>query len=433
MLPLKLIHKSHPNATYETQDNKRIRDIVIADKNDTDEFWFDYNKKDEFHLEFIPRNLVAEINELAKPSITDKRPQVYLDNIARSKVIPTLIESVIESMPTPHETDESKIVFIDYLVLVPLDHIFSELKIYVPSNKAGMTRLPRTNLKDMIGRYVSCKIVNLKRCILPHSYDTKTIWNNYYAEGSIERAEQLACADIKSTIAEVRVEDDIRTQIDQKGNFKGSFVRNQRVVERLKEERDSLLSSIFNGVIAQTSNRGIYVICTKKEYHYFTVYIPRGRISYLYESIVPSAAAKFKVGEQIRFKLVEEQTYLEGKGLENQILADSKCLETPPREQILKLIDENKLVGSTHKAYVVAYDITRGHRIELEDIAGAIVKLNSDARITPDFVLKRTPIFVKVDRARRFPGPEDDQRYTVYCSYIADASSKEKVVSAFEF
>ncbi|RSI59626.1 hypothetical protein D8865_09135 [Streptococcus mitis] len=422
MLPLKLIHKSHPNATYATQDNKRIRDIVIADKNDTDEFWFDYNKKDEFHLEFIPRNLVAEINELAKPSITDKRPQVYLDNIARSKVIPTLIESVIESMPTPHETDESKIEFIDYLVLVPLNQVYSELKIYVPSNKAGMTRLPRTNVRDMVGRYVSCKIVNLKRCILPHSYDTKTIWNNYYAEGSIERAEQLACADIKSTIAEV-----------QRGEVKNSVVLNQRVVERLKEERASLLSSIFNGVIAQTSNRGIYVICTEKDYHYFTVYIPRGRISYLYESIVPSSTSKFKVGEQIRFKLVEEQTYLEGKGLENQILADSKCLETPPREQILKLIDENKLVGSTHKAYVVAYDITRGHRIELEDIPGAIVKLNSDARITPDFVLKRTPIFVKVDRARRFPGPEDDQRYTVYCSYISDASSKEKAVSAFEF
>lgn len=422
MLPLKLIHKSHPNATYATHDNKRIRDIVIADKNDTDEFWFDYNKKDEFHLEFIPRNLVAEINELAKPSITDKRPQVYLDNIARSKVIPTLIESVIESMPTPHETDESKIEFIDYLVLVPLNQVYSELKIYVPSNKAGMTRLPRTNVRDMVGRYVSCKIVNLKRCILPHSYDTKTIWNNYYAEGSIERAEQLACADIKSTIAEV-----------QRGEVKNSVVLNQRVVERLKEERASLLSSIFNGVIAQTSNRGIYVICTEKDYHYFTVYIPRGRISYLYESIVPSSTSKFKVGEQIRFKLVEEQTYLEGKGLENQILADSKCLETPPREQILKLIDENKLVGSTHKAYVVAYDITRGHRIELEDIPGAIVKLNSDARITPDFVLKRTPIFVKVDRARRFPGPEDDQRYTVYCSYISDASSKEKAVSAFEF
>lgn len=422
MIPLKFLQKTHPDATYATQDNKRIRDIIIADKNDDDEFWFDYNKKDEFHLEFIPRNLVAEINELAKPSITDKRPQVYLDNIARSKVIPTLIESVIESMPTPHETDESKIEFIDYLVLVPLNQVYSELKIYVPSTKAGMTRLPRTNIRDMVGRYVSCKIVNLKRCILPHSYDTKTIWNNYYAEGSIERAEQLACADIKSTIAEV-----------QRGEVKNSVVLNQRVVERLKEERARLLSSIFNGVIAQTSNRGIYVICTEKDYHYFTVYIPRGRISYLYESIVPSSTSKFKVGEQIRFKLVEEQTYLEGKGLENQILADSKCLETPPREQILKLIDENKLVGSTHKAYVVAYDITRGHRIELEDIPGAIVKLNSDARITPDFVLKRTPIFVKVDRARRFPGPEDDQRYTVYCSYISDASSKEKAVSAFEF
>lgn len=422
MIPLKFLQKTHPDATYATQDNKRIRDIIIADKNDDDEFWFEYNKKDEFHLEFIPRNLVSEINELAKPSITDKRPQVYLDNIARSKVIPTLIESVIESMPTPHETDESKIVFIDYLVLVPLNQVYSELKIYVPSTKAGMTRLPRTNIRDMVGRYVSCKIVNLKRCILPHSYDTKTIWNNYYAEGSIERAEQLACADIKSTIAEV-----------QRGEVKNSVVLNQRVVERLKEERARLLSSIFNGVIAQTSNRGIYVICTEKDYHYFTVYIPRGRISYLYESIVPSSTSKFKVGEQIRFKLVEEQTYLEGKGLENQILADSKCLETPPREQILKLIDENKLVGSTHKAYVVAYDITRGHRIELEDIAGAIVKLNSDARITPDFVLKRTPIFVKVDRARRFPGPEDDQRYTVYCSYISDASSKEKAVSAFEF
>lgn len=422
MLPLKLIHKSHPNATYATKDNKRIRDIIIADKNDNDEFWFDYNKKDEFHLEFIPKNLVAEINELARPSITDKRPQVYLDNIARGKVIPTLIESVIESMPTPHETDEGKIVFIDYLVLVPLDPIYSELKIYVPSNKAGITRLPRTNVRDMVGRYVTCKIVNLKRCILPHSYDTKTIWNNYYAEGSIERAEQLACADIKSTIAEV-----------QRGEVKNSIVLNQRAVERLKEERASLLSSIFNGVIAQTSNRGIYVICTEKEYHYFTVYIPRGRISYLYESIVPSSASKFKVGEQIRFKIVEEQTYLEGKGLENQIIADSKCLETPPKEKILKLIDENRLVGSTHKAYVVAYDITRGHRIELEDIAGAIVKLNSDARITPDFVVKRTPIFVKVGRARRLPGPSDDQRYTVYCSYIADASSKEKAASAFEF
>ena len=422
MLPLKMIQRTHPNATYATKDNKRIRDIVIADKNDTDEFWFDYNKKDEFHVEFIPRNLVAEINELAKPSITDKRPQVYLDNIARSKVIPTLIESVIESMPTPHETDESKIVFIDYLVLVPLDPVYSELKIYVPSNKAGMTRLPRTNVRDMVGRYVSCKIVNLKRCLLPHSYDTKTIWNNYYAEGSIERAEQLACADIKSTIAEVH-----------RGEVKNSIVLNQRVVERLKEERASLLSSIFNGVISQTSNRGIYVICTEKEYHYFTVYIPRRRISYLYESIVPSSTSKFKIGEQIRFKLVEEQTYLEGKGFENQILADSKCLEIPPKEQILKLIDENKLVGSTHKAYVVAYDVTRGHRIELEDIAGAIVKLNSDARITPDFVIKRTPIFVKVDRARRFPGPKDDQRYTVYCSYISDASSKEKAVSAFEF
>ena len=422
MLPLKLIHKSHPNATYATQDNKRIRDIVIADKNDDDEFWFDYNKKDELHLEFIPKNLVAEINELARPLITDKRPQVYLDNIARGKVIPTLIESVIESMPTPHETDESKIVFIDYLVLVPLDPIYSELKIYVPSNKAGMTRLPRTNVRDMVGRYVSCKIVNLKRCILPHSYDTKTIWNNYYAEGSIERAEQLACADIKSTIAEV-----------QRGEVKNSIVLNQRVVERLKEERASLLSNIFNGVIAQTSNRGIYVICTEKEYHYFTVYIPRGRISYLYESIVPSAASKFKVGEQIRFKLVEEQNYLGSRELENQIIADSKCLETPPKEKILKLIDENRLVGSTHKAYVVAYDITRGHRIELEDIAGAIVKLNSDARITPDFVVKRTPIFVKVGRARRLPGPSGDQRYTVYCSYIADASSKEKAASAFEF
>lgn len=68
---------------------------------------------------------------------------------------------------------------------------------------------------------------------------------------------------------------------------------------------------------------------------------------------------------------------------------------------MIQLIADEKLVGTTHKAYVVAYDVTRGHKIELEDLAGAIVKLETKAPITPDFVVKQTPIFVKVERARR--------------------------------
>lgn len=422
MLPLKFIQQTHPSASYLMQDQRRIREIIVADKKSEDKFWYDYSKKDEYKLEFIPKDLVAEINDLSKPFITDTRPQAYRDNIARTKVFPALVESVIESMPTPHETDENKIVFKDYLVLVPLNPIFAELKVYVPSDKVGMLRLPRTNIRDMVGRYVSCKIINLQRCVLPNSYDTKTIWNNFYAEGSIEKAEQLACADIKATVAEAT-----------KGKADSNVVLNQRVIERLKEERAEILSRTYNGVIGQTSNRGIYVICTEKEYHYFTVFIPRGKISYLYESVVPSASLKFRIGEQIQFKILPDQVYLQGHGLENQIVADAKCLETPPRERILELIDENKIVGTTHKAYVVAYDVTRGHRIEFEDIAGAIVKLNANAQITPDFVIKKTPIFVKVERARRVPSPENDPRYTVYCSYISDAGTKEKAVSAFEF
>lgn len=422
MLPLKIIQENHPSASYLTKDKKRIRDIVVADKKKGDVFWYDYSKKDEYKLEFIPKNLVAEINDLSRPFITDTRPQAYRDNIARTKVFPALVESVIESMPTPHETDDSKIVFKDYLVLVPLNPIYAELKVYVPSDKAGMLRIPRTNIRDMVGRYVSCKIINLQRCVLPNSYDTKTIWNNFYAEGSIEKAEQLACADIKATVAEA-----------QKGEVKNNVILNQRVIERMKEEKAEILSRTYNGVIAQTSNRGIYVVSTEKEYHYFTVFIPRTKISYLYESVVPTASLKFKIGEQIQFKILPEQIYLQGGGLENQIVADAKCLEFPPRERILRLIDENKIVGTTHKAYVVAYDVTRGHRIEFEDIAGAIVKLNANAPITPDFVIKQTPIFVKVERARRVPSPENDPRYTVYCSYISDAGTKEKAVSAFEF
>ena len=165
MLPLKFIQETHPSASYLTKDKKRIRDIIVADKNSEDRFWYDYSKKNELKLEFIPKDLVAEINDLSRPFITDTRPQSYRDNIARTKVFPALVESVIESMPTPHETDEKKIVFKDYLVLVPLNPIFSELKVYVPSDKAGMLRIPRTNIRDMVGRYVSCKIINLQRCI----------------------------------------------------------------------------------------------------------------------------------------------------------------------------------------------------------------------------------------------------------------------------
>ncbi len=242
MLPLKIIQENHPSASYLTKDRKRIRDIVVANKNKGDVFWYDYSKKDEYKLEFIPKNFVAEINDLSKPFITDTRPQSYRDNIARTKVFPALVESVIESMPTPHETDERKIVFKDYLVLVPLNPFFSELKVYVPSDKAGMLRIPRTNIRDMVGRYVSCKIINLQRCILPNSYDTKTIWNNFYAEGSIEKAEQLACADIKATVAEA-----------QKGEVKGNVILNQRVLDRLKEEKAEILSHTYNGIIAQTS------------------------------------------------------------------------------------------------------------------------------------------------------------------------------------
>ena len=145
MLPLKIMQEKHPSASYLTKDKKRIRDIVVADKKKGDVFWYDYSKKDEYKLEFIPKNLVAEINDLSRPFITDTRPQAYRDNIARTKVFPALVESVIESMPTPHETDDSKIVFKDYLVLVPLNPIYAELKVYVPSDKAGMLRIPRTS------------------------------------------------------------------------------------------------------------------------------------------------------------------------------------------------------------------------------------------------------------------------------------------------
>ena len=421
MLPLKVIQQTHPSAIYAEDEGRKNRDIVIADKIKSDTFWFDFNLKDELKLEFIPKDIVAEVNDLARPSASDTRSEAFNRILAKERVFPGFVESVIESMPCPHETDKSKIIFIDYLVVTPLNPIYSELKVYVPSIKAGMLRLPRTNLKEMVGRYVSCKIENLRLCKLPNFYETKKVWNNFYAEGSIDLAETLVCGDIKATIAEAR-----------KGKESPSVV-NRSVLEQLKNEKAEWLSRSYNGIIAQTSNRGIYVICTEKELNYFTVFIPRGKISYVYESVIPNIALKFKIGEQISFKILDNQIYRAGKGLENQIIADAKCLETRPRDRVIQLIADEKLVGTTHKAYVVAYDVTRGHKIELEDLAGAIVKLETKAPITPDFVVKQTPIFVKVERARRTASPADDLRYSVYCSYISDAGTKEKAVSAFEF
>ena len=162
------------------------------------------------------------------------------------------------------------------------------------------------------------------------------------------------------------------------------------------------------------------------------MYIPRKRISHTYDSVVPSCALKFKVGEKIEFKILAEQIYK--PGIENQIVADAKCLEVSPREKIVQLIDENRLVGTTHKAYVVDYNITKGHRIELEDIAGVTVKLDGRAPISPDFVIKKTPIYVKVERARRtLKSSSDDLRFSVHCTFISDAGTRDKAANLFKF
>lgn len=414
MLPLKILQKTHPSATYLIKDGKAIKDIVIANRKKTDLEWFDYSLKDKYGLEFIPAEIVAEVNELARPSIRyNQRSDARSIAIAKEKVFPAFVESVIEALPIFYDEDTRKVTFMDFLVVCPLNPIFSDLKVYVPSVKAGMLRLPRTNLKNMVGRYVSCKIENLQLCKLPNPYETKGIWNNYYAEGSIDYAEWLANNDIKKAL----------TEEPKKG-------ASRAIVERIEREKNEWLERTYQGLIAQSSERGIHVICN--DFGYFTVYIPRKRISHTYDSVVPSCALKFKVGEKIEFKILAEQIYK--PGIENQIVADAKCLEVSPREKVVQLIDENRLVGTTHKAYVVDYNITKGHRIELEDIAGVTVKLDGRAPISPDFVIKKTPIYVKVERARRtLKSSSDDLRFSVHCTFISDAGTRDKAANLFKF
>jgi len=107
--------------------------------------------KDKYGLEFIPAEIVAEVNELARPSIRyNQRSDARSIAIAKEKVFPAFVESVIEALPIFYDEDTRKVTFMDFLVVCPLNPIFSDLKVYVPSAKAGMLRLPRTNLKNMV-------------------------------------------------------------------------------------------------------------------------------------------------------------------------------------------------------------------------------------------------------------------------------------------
>ena len=72
--------------------------MLYANRKKTDLEWFDYSLKDKYGLEFIPAEIVAAVNELARPSTRyNQRSDARSIAIAKERVFPAFVESVIEA------------------------------------------------------------------------------------------------------------------------------------------------------------------------------------------------------------------------------------------------------------------------------------------------------------------------------------------------
>lgn len=425
MKPIKEIRKTHRDAIYYNggDNSNKIQSIVIADKQEGDKPWY-YNRQ---YFEFIPAELVEEVNRLRYPIISSDFDLSDEDELllrdAADKVFICQITSIIESQPfLSSQLDgykkvtagqDEKILFNDIFVAEPVDVRFKGLKVYIPQMKAGVNQPVQKSL--MIGQLVPVKIVETWQ-VKEDARLSKDVSNNYVVEGSV---------------------------------FIGESLRNALYLLNLKKARkngqvslDKFLGTEYMGVVTRITVRrqdpnnpnsplrgGVYFLTNQM----FTVFVPVRRFSYKVFSRFLDIRDIARVGDRFKIKVTHTYDFDVPPYLKSLLklntceMASGECIsfEKNPYERMAREIDNNNFIGTYHRARVVDFDIIKGHLVELEDYPGILIKLKHVSAITQDMVNRGQPLTVMIDTARYYL--KDESLGYVSGNFISKISSAYKV------
>ena len=424
MLPLSEFKKrGYENIRYPKADNgNEMRSIVLANRKKNDSNWYDEENM-YLGVTLVPEDIIEDVknNLYRRPFNRSLMEDSSRREQARQEVFSAVVIGIIEAAPSIYKEDKDTVVFEDMLVCRPIDANLSDLRVYVPHRKAGMFQT--MDLRNMIDRIVPLKIVDLKERHYSKFQMPLGVKNNYAALGDIDIAELL----MNSEAIEIA-----RTQI--KENEGGSFY------QRMEQRKKALEERTQNGIISYVNQSGVYVL----DENLRSYKIPKKRFGYGAFSKIHPLEYYAEVGKQIKFNFVgwkkgksskietEESNSFSPSDFTSEefiLWGSSIELETSPTDRLKTLIDDSMLVGSVHTAYLVTYDVVRGHLIELEGFPGVTVKLRNTERLDKTLVYTHKPLSVVVKRAR-YRKLEDNQIiFYVHCEFNTDMRNAERSVS----
>lgn len=431
MLPLPDIQKEYPDAKYLSVDRNGIKEfesIIIASQKTPQLFWYheEYRINNNIHL--IPEQIIRQVNDLAIPKFDRSyKNDSRLREEAKENILVCQITGLIESVPfSPEDSSAGNIVyFADMIVCEPINPQYDGLKIYVPQYHGGITQQKR--MRYMVSMIVPVKITNLQESRIETKNSTKFtfhngIKSNYVAVGDIDIA-QFICNYGTAKLLLRNIENE---------KLQGKLIKAQNAIKNEQHE----------GVVTKIAYQGIFVLAETME----TVYIPFSRLTYnqnskikkiknIFNSVAMQDVVKFNiVGAKVGKNEIFTNTNISEKyvGETYTLIGDRLVNEIHPKRRMVKEIRDNKLEGKLFTAYLVVFDPTKSHIIELEGYPGATVKLKDNPNITPDLAYKEQPFSVIVkktiltnDEIYNLTDEEIDElplgdlRYTVICEYNA--------------
>ena len=114
-----------------------------------------------------------------------------------------------------------------------------------------------------------------------------------------------------------------------------------------------------------------------------TVFIPKHRVSYECDSSFVSLDQVVSVFDTVKFKISGATIQKPGPNQRERhiihdyirIEGDMKVLEEAPRDALIEMIDNKKIVGRLFKVRFLSYDPQRWHTVELVDFPGVKIKM----------------------------------------------------------
>ncbi|QGX47336.1 hypothetical protein GPZ88_09920 (plasmid) [Streptococcus ruminicola] len=413
MLPLREIQEQYKHAKYlETDDGKKNTSIVIAQARKNQKNWYEEEYMD-LGFEVVPSHLISLVQDYTQPHIDrslmgDER----LKREARKKILACRVVGVIETAPTVAKDNPKFVALEDMLVVEPIEPTLEGLKIYVPHRHAGMSQTHK--LRHMIDRILPVKLVDLKERRYENYFLENSIKHNYVAEGDIDIAEFIMNSYIADNIPS--------------GNTQ----------RKLTPLQNRILNQPFKGLVTYVSDKGVFVLTNEL----YTFFIPNEEYSYMANSKVYSIKDTVHTFDEVEFNYTGfrrgrgKNTNSENENTNNTILLQGEHIsfEEKPVIRLKRLIEEKKMVGKVFKAYLITYDPTKKHFIELEDFPGVLVKLKPQAEITPQLAVTKEPISVFVERARAYTDTESGKiSIFVHCLFNTTINERKNDMLASFF